>query len=95
MWRNHHSAQRRRIHDFAVAWAKADMGPGYHAHGGMARGVRVFVISAYAANRLAPYGEMTTGVHRCKAVRRLDFCTRPPVLTVDFTRCGACPVAIA
>ena len=50
MWKNPYSAQRRRIQAFAVAWAKADMGPGYHAHGGMARGVRVSVITDYATS---------------------------------------------
>ncbi len=61
------------------------MGPGYHAHGGMARGVRVAVISDYAVNWLAQHGEMATGVHTCRATRKIDFRSSPPTFTVDFT----------
>ena len=85
MRKNPYSAQRRRIHAFAVAWAKADMGPGYHAHGGMARGVRVHVVTDYAVNWLAQHGAMPTGVHKARATRKIDFCSSPPTFTVDYT----------
>ncbi|RWM25186.1 MAG: hypothetical protein EOR74_21040 [Mesorhizobium sp.] len=84
-FKNRFSAQRQRIHAFAVAWAKADMGPGYHAHGGMARGLRVAVITDYATNWLAEHGEMPDGVHTCRATRKIDFCSSPPSFTVDFS----------
>jgi hypothetical protein len=83
--KNKISAQRRRIIAFARAWAKADMGPGYHAHGGMARGMRMAVLTDYATNWLAQHGEMPTGVHTARATRKIDFCSRPPTFTVDFT----------
>lgn len=79
------SAQRRRILAFARAWAKADMGPGYHAHGGMRRGVRVAVITDYAANWLAQHGEMPTGIHTARATRKISFCANSPEFEVDFT----------
>jgi hypothetical protein len=86
MFKNTFSAQRRRIHAFAIAWAKAKMGPGYHAHGGMRRGVLMHVVTDYAVNWLAQHGEMPTGVHTARATRKLHFCSGPlPVLEVDFT----------
>ena len=59
------------------------MGPGYPGHGGMARGVRVFVLTDYAINWLAQHGEMPTGVHKAPAVRRhpMIYATSLPVLT--------------
>jgi len=62
------------------------MGPGYHAHGGMRRGLLMHVVTDYAVNWLAEHGELPDGVHVCRKVRRLSW-TRPPypVLTVDFS----------
>lgn len=84
--KNRYSARRRRIHAFAIAWAKAEMGPGYHAHGGMRRGVLAHVITDYAVNWLAEHSAMPDGVHICRARRPLPWCSGPfPVLTVDFS----------
>jgi hypothetical protein len=80
------SAQRRRIIAFATGWAKAKMGPGYHAHGGMRRGILTHVVSDYAINWLAQHGEMPTGVHTARATRGMHgMHTQFPVLEVDFT----------
>jgi hypothetical protein len=86
MFKNTFSAQRRRIHAFAIAWAKAKMGPGYHAHGGMRRGMLMHVVTDYAVNWLAQHGEMPTGVHKARATRSVPgFYVDYPVLEVDFT----------
>ena len=86
MFKNPYSAQRRRIHAFARAWARAKMGPGYHAHGGMRRGILMHVVSDYAINWLSQHGEMPTGVHTARAARPMPAMhTTLPVLEVDFT----------
>ncbi|RWA80838.1 hypothetical protein [Mesorhizobium sp.] len=84
--RNKFSSQKRRIIAFAKKWADAKMGPGYHAHGAMRRGVYMHVITDYATNWLAEHGEMPTGVHTARATRPLSYCSSGlPTLTVDFS----------
>ncbi|TIM38305.1 hypothetical protein [Mesorhizobium sp.] len=87
MVKSRFSSQRRRIHAFAREWAKAKMGPGYHAHGGQRRAVLMHVVTDYALNWLAQHGEMPDGVHTARAKRIVPgLCSKPPVLEVDYSR---------
>ena len=84
MLKNRFSSQRRRIHAFAKAWAKAKLGPGPHRPQSIA--IKAHVVSDYATNWLAQHGEMPTGVHTARATRPLWFCSGSfSPQEVDFT----------
>ena len=84
VFKNQFSAQRRRIHAFAKAWAKAKLGPGPHRPQSIA--VKAHPVSDYALNWLAQHGEMPTGVHIARATRAIPgfYATYSPQ-KVDFT----------
>ena len=84
MIKNQYSAQRRRIHAFAMAWAKAKSGP--RPASPQAIAWKAHPVSDYAINWLAQHGEMPTGVHIARATRPLPGSTRTyPPQEVDFT----------
>ncbi|MER8570645.1 hypothetical protein NKH19_00680 [Mesorhizobium sp. M1338] len=84
MYKNRFSAQRRRIHAFARAWAKAYLGPGPHRPPSIAVGAHV--VTDYAVNWLAEHGEMPNGIHTARATRSIPgFYTTYPALEVDFS----------
>jgi hypothetical protein len=49
----------------------------------MRRGVLMHVSTDYALNWLAEHGEMPSGVHACRAIRGISFCSSPLVVLVN------------
>lgn len=77
------SAKHKLIDSAALTWAKSTY-QGRHYQG---LALRSCAVSDYARNWLAQHGQLPSGVHRVRLIRRLPWCRPPyPRHIIDFDR---------